>query len=181
MVISDKTYTIEEFDTYAADRPDQLLELINGRIVEKVVGLKHGKIVLKIGARLVIWTEQHNIKGHYGTEVHHRLPDDDKNKVMPDVSFQYSETEAGSGIVIGMPDFVVEVKSPRDSYDDMRDKARFYLANGTRLVWLIYPPRRIVEVYFADETSELFDKDQVLSGGDVLPGFEMAVSDIFNI
>lgn len=181
MVISETTLTIEEFDAYAAQYPERLLELIDGRVVEKVVGRKHGKIVLKIGARLVAWVEKYDIQGHYGTEVHHQLEDDDSHKLMPDVSFEFSHTEAESGTVIGMPDFAVEVKSPSNSYDELRHKAKIYIENGTRLVWLIYPARLIVEVYFADGTSELFDKDQVLSGGEVLPNFELAVSDIFDL
>jgi Uma2 family endonuclease len=80
-----------------------------------------------------------------------------------------------------MPDFALEVKSPNNSYDELRDKAKYYIAHGSRLVWLIYPSRLIVEVYFADGPSELFDKGQLLSGGDVLPNFEMTVSDIFDI
>jgi Uma2 family endonuclease len=181
MLIENKTHTVTEFEQYALHDPNRLLELIDGRIVEKVVGRKHGKIVLKIGSRLVAWVEKNKIQGHYGTEVHHGLEDDDENRLMPDVSFEYSEGKADSGTVIGMPDFAVEVKSPSNSYDGLRDKARYYIANGSRLVWLIYPTRFIVEVYFADGSSELFDKDQVLSGRDVLPDFEMAVGDIFDV
>lgn len=181
MVISDRHYTIAEFDAYVQQHPEHLFELIDGRIVEKVVGLKHGKIVLKIGARLVAWVEKNDIKGHYATEVHHKIENDDENKLLPDVSFSYSDEEADSGIVVGLPDFAVEVKSPGNTYEELRDKARIYIANGTRLVWLIYPSRNIVEAYFADGSSELFDKEQALSGGDVLPGFEMTVSDIFNV
>lgn len=181
MVIANKIYTITEFEQYAMQHPNRLLELIQGRIVEKVVGRKHGKIVLKIGARLVNWAEKNNIQGHYGTEVHHGLEDDDENRLMPDVSFEYSEDKADTGTVIGMPDFAVEVKSPGNSYDELRDKAKYYIANGSRLIWLVYPTRLIVEVYFADGSSELFDKDQTLSGGDVLPDFEMSVGDIFDV
>lgn len=36
MVVSDKTYTVDEFEAYAAAHPDFLLELIDGRIVEKL-------------------------------------------------------------------------------------------------------------------------------------------------
>lgn len=43
MVLGDKTYTIAEFEDYIMQHPDRLFELIDGRIVEKVVGRKHGK------------------------------------------------------------------------------------------------------------------------------------------
>jgi Uma2 family endonuclease len=71
------------------------------------------------------------------------------------------------------------VKSRRNTYEELRDKARFSLANGSHLVWLIYPSRRIVKVYYADGSSELFTEEHTLSGGKVLPGFEMTVTEIF--
>lgn len=80
-----------------------------------------------------------------------------------------------------MPDFAVEVKSRRKAYDQLREKARFYITNGTRLVWLVYPAKRIVEVYFADGSSELFQADDTLSGGEMLAGFSMRVDDVFDV
>ena len=50
MVISDKTHKIEEFEAYAAAHPEQLLELIDGRIVEKVTSEEHGKKIRFPGA-----------------------------------------------------------------------------------------------------------------------------------
>ena len=179
MVINEKRYTIAEYDAFAASHPDALFELVNGRIVEKVVGRKHGKIVLKIGSKLVAWCEENKIEGHYGTEVHHRIENDESHKLMPDVSFSFGAEDDDVEVVVGMPDFAVEVKSPGNSYAELREKAEIYIANGSRLVWLVYPTRSIVEVYFADATSELFDKDQKLSGGDVLPNFKMTVQEIF--
>lgn len=181
MTIANPPLTIEAFDAYQTQHPDRLLELIDGRIIEKVTGLEHGRIVLRIGARLLAWYEsQPDINGNYGTEVTHRKPDDPRNSFLPDVSFSYATDDSPStGTVMGMPDFAVEVKSPSNSYQELRDKARYYLQNGTKLVWLVYPAKQIVEVYFADGTSELFLGDEVLEGGDVLPDFTISISDIF--
>jgi Uma2 family endonuclease len=180
MVISETLYTLAEFEAYAAAHPDQLLELIDGRIVEKVTSEEHGYIVLKIGMALLNWRQTNNIKGFPSTEATLRLPDDDKNERRPDVSFRYTdETVSRKATLPTMPDFAVEVKSPKNGYDELRDKARFYLAHGSRLVWLIYPTRRLVEVYFADGTSEIFKEGDMLLGGDVLPNFELAVNAIF--
>jgi len=44
--------------------------------------------------------------------------------------------------------------------------------------WLVYPNYRIVEVYRADADVELLDEEQMLSGYDVQPGFELAVDDV---
>jgi Uma2 family endonuclease len=52
MALSEKLYTWEEFEEYAETHPDALLELIDGRIVEKATNEKHGKISVNIGAGL---------------------------------------------------------------------------------------------------------------------------------
>ena len=179
MVITDKTCTLREFDTYIYNNPKALVELINGRMIEKVTGTEHGRAVANILYELVAWYKQNGIDGHYGTEVHHTIDDETDTMLQPDVSFSYRITQRPGGTVQGLPDFVVEVKSPGNSYDDLRDKARLYIANGTKLVWLVYPTRQIVETYAADGTNDLFTSDMSVSGGDVLPGFSMGVSDIF--
>lgn len=76
-----------------------------------------------------------------------------------------------------MPDLAVEVKSPDDSLRALRDKARYYLANGCRLVWLVLPDKQIIEVYTADK-QPLTEAD-TLTGGEVLPGFALPVRQVF--
>lgn len=76
------------------------------------------------------------------------------------------------------PDLAVEVKSPDDSLKKMTEKAAYYLANGVRMVWLIYPKMKLVEVLTPDDR-QLLNENDTLDGGSVLPGFTMAVRDIF--
>jgi Uma2 family endonuclease len=182
MLVSEKTYTIAEYEEYAAAYPDKLLELIDGRIVEKVTSEEHGYIVITIGSELRSWKKRTGAKGYFSSESSHRIQKNQKDERRPDVSFRYTDDSVSSETALyEMPDFAVEVKSIGNSYDELRDKARFYLANGSRLVWLVYPNRRIVEVYFEDGTSELFKEEYTLSGGDVLPDFEMKIADIFDM
>ena len=54
------------------------------------------------------------------------------------------------------------------------------MAHGTRLVWIIYSTRQIVEVLTATERHFL-TIDDTLSGGDVLPGFSVPVRDLFPV
>ncbi len=61
----------------------------------------------------------------------------------------------------------------------MRAKASYYLANGTRLVWLVLPEKRLVEVYRADGEVDILTENDTLSGDDVLPGFALPVQAIF--
>jgi Uma2 family endonuclease len=47
------------------------------------------------------------------------------------------------------------------------------------LVWLVFPNKRYVEVYQLDGEVEVLFGDDLLDGGDVLPGFTMSVADVF--
>ncbi|MDQ7025766.1 MAG: Uma2 family endonuclease [Anaerolineae bacterium] len=182
MVIADKLYTIDEFEAYAATQSEKLLELIDGRIVEKVISEEHGKIAIWLGYLIITYLQEHpEIKGHWSSEASYTPTGDDKNERRPDVSFRLTDKAVSRATRFeGMPDFVAEVKSKTNSYDELREKAKFYLEQGSRLVWLIYPEPQFVEVYFEDGTSAAFKEGQTLSGENVLPNFEVPVSKLFN-
>jgi len=173
-------YTVEEFERIA-DSPenrDRLLELINGEMVEKVPTEKHGMCVGNIYYHIRMRVQTHR-GGRVVMEVRYRNPEDRRNARIPDVSYTSgNEPPIEKGSVPRMPDLAVEVKSPDDSLKVMREKARYYLANGTKLVWLVDPQKRFVEVYTPDDEQVLFE-DDTLDGGEVLPGFQMNVRDIF--
>jgi len=48
-------------------------------------------------------------------------------------------------------------------------------------VWLIYPEKRLVEVYRHDADSALLTADDTLQGDDVLPNFALSVHEIFDL
>ncbi len=180
-----KLYTVAEFEELLAqpENADRKLELIDGEIVEKVTTEVHGMIAAKITARLLIYDEINQLGGRTVVEVHHRAPSDDQNARIPDVAYTTAQrlllpTEKGS--VPQMPDLAVEVKSPTDSYKNTREKAHYYLQHGVKLVWLVYPEKKFVEVYTPDDQDVLMIED-TLDGGAVLPGFQLAVKDIFNM
>jgi len=176
--------TMAQFEEFI-ERPenaDRLLELINGEIVEKAPTEEHGLIVGNIYAPLRVFVKPRKL-GRVTIEGLHRLPDDDLNAVLPDVSFR-SNLESPvvrRGAIPVMPDLAVEVQSPSQSEDFLVEKAAYYLANGTRMVWLVFPTRRVVEVHLPGGEIKTLTEADTLSGGDVLPGFELAVRDIFDL
>lgn len=180
MVIEQRLYTVEEFEQLA-DSPenrDRLLELVNGEIVEKVPTEKHGMIVGNIYGHL--WTLVRQTRnGRVVMEVRHHTPGDSRNARIPDISYiAGNRPPIEQGSVPHMPDLAVEVKSPDDRWKDMREKAHYYLEHSVRLVWLVHLEKRFVEVYTPNEELVLFE-DDMLDGGDVLPGFQIRVRDIF--
>ena len=182
MVVSDKTYTAQDFIAFTQAHPDSLYELVEGRMIEKVTSELHGKIVGIILFALISYLKSHpDIQGHWSTEASYAPENDTENSRRPDVSLRLTQDKVSTcAIVSGIPDFAVEVKSPSNTYEELRNKAHFYILHGARLVWLVYPTKEIVEVYFADGTSELFLAEDTLGGADILPNFEMSVAEIFS-
>jgi Uma2 family endonuclease len=173
--------TATEFEDFLkhSENLDRLWELIEGVPVEKMPTEEHGIIVINIGTELRNYTRQYKI-GRVGTEIRSRLANDNLNSRMPDVSFFVDKTRAvvTEGAVPQLPDLAVEVKSPTDSLKEIRAKVRYYLANGTRLVWVVLPQQKTIEVYSAEEEAVLTLTD-TLMGGTVLPNFSTPVSEIF--
>ena len=77
------------------------------------------------------------------------------------------------------PDFVVELRSPSDSLEELQAKMRDYMDNGARLGWLINPQARQVEIYRQGQRVEVLQAPLALSGEDVLPGFVLSLQRIF--
>jgi Uma2 family endonuclease len=77
------------------------------------------------------------------------------------------------------PDFALELWSPSDRLSTIREKMAEYLANGMRLGWLLYPPRRRVYVYRPGTPVEQLDNPSTLSGDPVLPGFSLDLRELW--
>jgi Uma2 family endonuclease len=183
MAVQKKLYTVDEFEEfiYRPENADRLFELIDGEIVEKMPTERHGIAVRNFLFALHGFVKPRGL-GRVVAEVRYRVPDDEHNARVPDVSFTSKDRllpVVEEGAVPLIPDLCVEVQSPNDSPRTMRDKAAYYLANGARLVWLVYPKKRMVEVLYPNGEFDIFSEGETLSGGEVVPGFTMAVQDVF--
>ncbi len=180
-----KLYTIAEFEAFIA-RPENLdrhFELIHGEIVEKAMPTEeHGIIIHTLSGEIYIFLKANPI-ARAEIEVRYKMPKDDHNGRQPDLSVvvDMQTPIIRKGAVPRMPDLAVEVKSSDDKFKDMRDKAEYYLNNGTRIVWLIYPHERLVEVFRPNVDSEILNENHILNGEDVLPGFALAIRDLFRL
>jgi len=88
--------------------------------------------------------------------------------------------DAAIGYVHGAPDLAVEVVSRDDLYLDVHDKIAEWLEHGTRLVFVVNPRRRTVAVHRPGQPVTVLGIDDVLSGEDVVPGWRLAVRDLFD-
>jgi Uma2 family endonuclease len=173
--------TVQEFEHFLRlpENRDRLLELIDGGVVEKMPTEEHGYTAGIFVTRLNNFVLPHKL-GVVAVEARHRIPTDRRNVRLPDVSFRQGNAPlVKEGAVAQMPDLAIEIQSPDDTVKSMRDKAAYYLANGARLVWLVFLRKRYIEVYRPGEEMEILFGSDILDGGDVLPGFSLPVAEIF--
>ena len=159
-------------------------ELIRGVLCETMpAGHEHGKIVLNLGSALHSFVTPRGLGTLVASDSGVWLEHDPDTVREPDIAFTSAEKIPVDARVTGYaevaPDLVVEVASPSDSRREVHDKAHMWLSHGVRLVWVVHPETRTVDLHRPDhEVATLADQD-ALDGLDVLPGFTCAVSAVF--
>lgn len=188
MGILEKLYTAEDLASLPDDGKRH--ELIRGRIVETPPPKPlYGRIASLIGYFLLNYVRERDLGEVYIHEVGYLLATDPDTVRGPDVSFVRAEAfaQVAGEVSDGYPDFyfpfaptiAVEVVSPGNSGAEIDDKVADYLNAGAEMVWIVYPRRQHVEVYKAGGDVQLLTVDDALTGGDVLPGFEVPLREIF--
>ena len=77
------------------------------------------------------------------------------------------------------PDFIIELRSDTDRLSVLQAKMQEYIVNGVQLGWLIDPHENRVHIYSLGKQPVVLEKPQVVSGGNMLPGFELQLERIF--
>ncbi|MHC5725091.1 MAG: Uma2 family endonuclease [Nostoc sp.] len=78
------------------------------------------------------------------------------------------------------PDFVVELKSPSDNLQTLKEKMEEYMNEpGIQLGWLIDRKQRKVYIYSPGLPEECLDNPATVSGESVLPGFILNMSKVW--
>lgn len=163
-------------------RENRLCELVDGVLVEKIMGYREALIALAIGGALRTFVRPRKLGLVSGPDGMMQIF---RGLVrIPDVAFASWQsipggrvpTEAAPQLV---PDLAVEVLSESNTPAEMSRKMREYFAAGVRLVWFVYLIERNVTVYTGPETFTVLPTNGTLDGGDVLPGFSLSLADLF--
>lgn len=138
-----------------------------------------------IVTRLFVWNEKTQLGKVFDSNGGFILPSGAMRA--PDAAFVLQErwdalTEAEKeGFPPLCPDFVVELRSPSDRLPVLQEKMVEWIENGCRMAWLIDPAEEQAFIYYADgQTESITTFDQSLPGGNVLPGFELNLSQLKN-
>jgi Uma2 family endonuclease len=183
MIVQDRLYTADDlWDISHRAGETRRFEVVKGELRDMTpMGGLHGVIALEIGYHVLHFVKQHQLGYATSAETGFILATDPTTVHAPDVGFVAKARLSGpipQKYFPLAPDLAVEVVSPSDTAQDIRERVRDFLKAGTRLVWVVYPESRTVDVYRSDGM-QVVEIDGVLEGGDVLPGFRLALRQVF--
>jgi Uma2 family endonuclease len=165
------------------NRTRRLYELVDETLVEKVMGAPESFVAVELSYALKSWNREHGNPGMV-------LGADGPVKLMkklvriPDVSYTNWDRVPGRRVPADpvpdlAPDLAVEVLSEGNTAAEMERKLKEYFLSEVLQVWFVDPRARMVRVFTSpDDSTELRAAD-TLDGRDVLPGFSVPVSSLF--
>jgi Uma2 family endonuclease len=173
------TFTVKDLETMQAQHPDYRLELVDGKIiVMSPSGYESDEVAFRVGANLWNWVKPRQLGRVTGSSAGFNLA----NTRSPDVAFVRADRlpQAPRGYATIPPDLMVEVKSPTDSLNELRDKIHEFLAQGTVVGLLVNPENRTIEIHRLNQAPEHLQDGDVLRVPDLLPGWEVPIAELWS-
>ncbi len=189
-IVPDAPYPLTADDLHALPDDGWAYELVHGVLVRMPLSSPGAS---NVGSRLLIrlgaYIEDNGLgivtgeQGGYRLDPAHPL----ETEVAPDVAFVRADRvpPLTSPDYYGRawplaPDLAVEVPSENQYAPGMAAKAQLYLTFGTRLVWVVWPRYKRVDVWRpGDEIPTARGVDDLLTGEDVVPGFTYPIARLF--
>jgi Uma2 family endonuclease len=178
-----KVWATEADALEALDGDDKrLVELIDGELVEKPMGFREGFLASWLATCLTNFAMSRKLGIVAGADGLVRVAPNQLR--LPDIAY-YPWTTPGfpaavtSSIGPTAPALAVEVLSDSNTVAEMDRKRIDFFAAGTRLFWIVDAVERTVAVYTSPTEFVLLTGTGILDGGAVLPGFALALPELF--
>lgn len=160
-------------------------ELVNGELKRmSPTGHEHGRITIRLTVPLAQHVKANRLGEVYAAETGFRLTSNPDTVRAPDIAFicqqRVGEVGATTGYWPGAPDLAVEVLSPDERSPQVTRKVSEWLTAGARQVWVVSPKLRTITVYRSLTDFTVLSEKDTLEGADLLPGFRLAVGEIFS-
>jgi len=178
-----KAWATEADALEALDGDDKrMVELIDGELVEKPMGFRESFLAGWILSCLNAFVMPRRLGIVAGADGLVRVAPNQLR--LPDVGY-YPWGTAGfpraamKSIGPTVPAIAVEVLSDSNTIAEMDRKRMDFFAAGTTLFWIVDADERTVAVYTSPNDFTLLRGTDLLDGGNVLPGFALALPDLF--
>jgi len=163
--------------------PD-LYEIVDGQVKEIFVGARQMSISSRFNVLLSNFAEPLQL-GQVVLEMLFHLREGYPQR-RPDVAFVSADRwphdldapESNAWPVV--PDLVVEVVSPTNTFDEIHIKNEEYFQAGVRLVWVVSTRMRFIQVYTDAGQFYQLGMNDTLTGDPVLPGFTLPLKNLFS-
>jgi Uma2 family endonuclease len=161
-----------------------ICELVDGTLVEKAMGWNESEIAAYLIYAILSFALPRKLGRVLGADGMLRLVPGLVR--VPDVTFftrgRLTGSQHGATPVAPIAgDLVVEVVSRSNTKAEISRKLNEYFAAGSRLAWVVEPKPRTVRVHTSPSEFVVLGVDDSLDGGEVLPGFRLAVRALFEI
>ncbi len=174
--------TAEEFA--ALRRDDLRMELIKGEIVTMPAAFTdHGRTAARLHIIVGQFIMNNQLGETFTAETGFLIARKPDTVRAPDFAFIQANRVTPAAVASSwgqvMPDLVAEVVSSSDRANEIEQKVQMWLGVGVRLVWVVWPQTRVIQVYEPPAPVLALDDTATLTGGMVLPGFATPVARIF--
>lgn len=175
--VSNKLMTADEL--LLLTRGIKRYELIRGVLIEyPLTENLGGQAVSGISTAIGNWAEKYDI-GHAVISCGFRL-DKDPDTVRSCHIAWIASNDVIDGYPEIAPELAVEIKHPHNSEPEISAKAYMWLCYGSQQVWVADPPTATITVYSSLNTAPVtLGEDDILDGGELLPGFSTPVWRLF--
>ena len=179
--LTERLMTVD--DLLSAPDDGYRYELIRGKLVKRPAsGFEHGVCSANINMSIGAYVQAHRL-GVTPVAATFLLATDPDHARIPDVAFVSAERlhliEDRARAFPAAPDLAVEVISPTDRLTQVREKVADWLVHGVRMVIVVNPRNRAVEVHRPQRAMVTLTEADTIDGGDVVPGWRMRVADVF--
>ncbi|MCM3872987.1 MAG: Uma2 family endonuclease [Pyrinomonadaceae bacterium] len=159
-------------------------ELINGELKKmSPAGHDRGRLAMELAGPLQQFVKKKKLGKIYAAETGFLLTTNPDTVRAPDIAFiaqeRVDKVGRSKGYWIGPPDLAVEVMSPSDTVSAVEDKLQMWLKSGTQLVWVVSPKLLTITVYRSGNEIQILTEKDTLDAGNVIPGFQILVAEIF--
>lgn len=178
---SKRLITLETFHQLYDNRADDYkYEWCNG-IVEKTPRTMNRSqlFIVQNLSRLFLQTAAFKNRGELEREVKMFLPKANRSRVADLAYLTAAQVRETDDIRPGISEFVIEIISKNDKAEEVQEKRDEYFADGVKVVWQIYPKRKLVEVYTSPNDVAICRGAAICSAAPVLLDFNIASQDLF--
>ena len=160
-------------------------ELIEGELKKMApAGFEHGNLAMEFAAELRNFVKLNKLGKVYAAETGFKLSSKPDTVRAPDAAFisqaRLDEVGPVQGYWPGAPDLVAEVVSPHDLYTEVSEKVAEWLKAGCQMVVVVNPRTEQMLVHAPGADVKVLGVEDTLEGGDVVPGWQLSIGELFS-